>query len=71
MARWDIPQKEGFAIYYALQKWDHLLRDRQFVISRTDHPSLMKLREDQYQPSEKVQRWFTAFQHYDFVQEVI
>lgn len=66
MSRWDTPQKEGYAIFYALQKWDHLLRDRHFTI-HTDHANLMKLREDQYSPNKKVQRWFTAFQHYDFI----
>ena len=42
---WDTPMKEGFAIYYALRKWEHLLRDRRFTIL-TDHENLTRLRAD-------------------------
>ena len=44
-ASWDTPIKEGFGIYYALQKWEYLLRDRQFTIL-TDHENLTRLRAD-------------------------
>ena len=64
MSNWDVRQKEGFAIFYALDKWDYLLRDRYFII-RTDHFNLNKLKED-YSSNKKVQRWLTAMQHYDF-----
>jgi phage terminase large subunit-like protein len=36
MKRWDVPQKEGYAIYYAFDKWDYLLKDRFFIL-KTDH----------------------------------
>ena len=65
MRRWDTPQKEGFAIYYALLKLDYLLRDRKFEV-RTDHHNLSILRGDSYLTNLKVQRWLTTFQHYDF-----
>ena len=32
MSRWDKAQKEGYAIYYAFDKWDHLLRNRFFTL---------------------------------------
>ena len=64
MSRWDTPQKEGFAIFHALDKLDYLLRDRHFTI-RTDHANLTKLKHS-YSTNKKVQRWFLAMQQYDF-----
>jgi hypothetical protein len=37
--KWDIPQKEAFAIYAAIFKFEYLLRDRQFII-HTDHRNI-------------------------------
>ena len=37
--RWDIPQKESYAIYAAIQKFEYLLRDRKFII-KTDHKNI-------------------------------
>lgn len=64
MQNWDVPQKEGYAIYYALDKWDYLLRDRTFTL-HTDHVNLTKLKID-YQKDKKVQRWLRCFQGYDY-----
>ena len=64
MKNWDVPQKEGFAIYFALDKWAYLLRDKRFVI-HTDHKNLLSLKED-YQDNKKVQRWLRCFQSYDY-----
>jgi len=41
---WSTPQKEGYAIYYALCKLEHLLLDRQFII-HTDHKNLTCLHQ--------------------------
>ena len=65
-SNWDIPQKEGFAIFYALKKWEYLLRDRQFTI-RTDHQNLTRLRVD-HDSNKMVKRWFMAFQEYDILE---
>ena len=62
MMNWDTPQKEGFAIFYALNKFDYLLRDREFIL-RTDHENLKNLKTG-YASNQKVQRWLTCFQHY-------
>jgi hypothetical protein len=62
---WDIPKKEGYAIFYALQKWEYLLRDRQFTI-RTDHENLTRLRAD-HGTSKMVKRWFMAYQEFDII----
>ena len=70
MRRWDTPQKEGFAIFFALLKLDYLLRDRQFKI-RTDHKNLAILKGESYTTNLKVQRWLTAIQHYDFEIEYV
>ena len=64
MCRWDTAQKEGYAIFYAFDKWDHLLRNRFFTL-RTDHDNLLRLKES-HASNKKVQRWMTAFQHYDY-----
>jgi hypothetical protein len=60
---WDTGQKEGFAIFYALNKWEYLLRDRKFLV-RTDHDNLTMLKQEQGH-LKKVRRWFTVFQSYD------
>ena len=64
MSRWDVPQKEGYAIFYALQKWEYLLRYRRFTL-RTDHDNLTRLKRD-HSESNKVQRWFKCFQEFDY-----
>ena len=56
--------KEGYAIFYALKKWEYLLRDRRFVVE-TDHENLTRLRTDHYHTNEMVKRWFMTFQEYD------
>ena len=63
---WDTPMKEGFAIFYALKKWEYLLRDRQFTIL-TDHQNLTRLRADHLESNKMVKRWFMAFQEYDII----
>ena len=60
---WDTPMKEGFAIFYALGKWEHLLRDRRFTIL-TDHENLTRLRVD-HDTNKMVKRWFMCFQEFD------
>ena len=61
---WDTPMKEGYAIFYALKKWEYLLRDREFTIE-TDHKNLTLLRSDHYLTNKMVKRWFMAYQEYD------
>ena len=62
---WDTPMKEGFGIFYALQKWEYLLRDRQFSIL-TDHKNLTRLRMD-HDSNKMVKRWFMCYQEYDIL----
>ena len=62
---WDTPMKEGFAIFYALKKWEYLLRDRQFTI-KTDHKNLTRLRAD-HDSNKMVKRWFMSFQEFDIL----
>ena len=57
--------KEGFAIYYALAKWEYLLRDRKFTIL-TDHKNLTRLTAE-HGTNKMVKRWFMCFQEYDIL----
>ena len=60
---WDTPMKEGYAIFYALKKWEYLLRDREFTVI-TDHKNLTRLRAD-HDSNKMVKRWFMTFQEFD------
>ena len=60
--RWDTPEKESFAIFVALTKWEHILRDVKFRL-RTDHKNLTYLN---FAGSNKVFRWKLRVQSYDF-----
>ena len=62
---WDIPMKEGFAIFYALRKWEYLLRHRRFTVL-TDHLNLTRLRTER-SANKMVSRWFMAYQDYDII----
>ena len=64
MMNWHTAHKEGYAIFYALQKWEYLLRDRHFIL-RTDHRNLTLLK-DKFGHAQKVQRWLTCFQGFDY-----
>ena len=60
--RWDTPEKESYAIFLALRKWDHLLKNIHFRL-RTDHKNLTYLN---FAGSAKVYRWKLAVQAFDF-----
>lgn len=59
--RWSTIEKECYAIWYALRKWEHLLRDVHFTIY-TDHRNLKYLNTN----TPKVVRWKLAIQEFDF-----
>jgi transposase InsO family protein len=60
--RWSVPEKEAYAIVYAFQKLEYVLRDMHFTL-RTDHKNLLYINED---GSAKVRRWKLAIQEYNF-----
>ena len=60
--RWTTVEKECYAIYMTLKKYEYLLRDIPFKI-KTDHANLLYLNVP---PSSKVLRWKIAIQEYDF-----
>jgi hypothetical protein len=60
--RWSTPEKEGYAIFYALKKLDYLLRDVHFTL-QTDHKNLIYINDT---ASPKVVRWKLAIQEYNF-----
>ena len=51
--KWDIVEKEAFAIFYSLMKLEHLIRDRPFIL-KTDNKNLIYLNACH---REKVKRW--------------
>jgi hypothetical protein len=61
-SRWSTPEQECYAIFYALVKYEYLLRDIFFTL-RTDHRNLTFLNES---PMQKVKRWKMAIMHYNF-----
>ena len=65
--KWDTVEKEAYAIFYAFNKLEYLLRDRTFTL-RTDAKNLTYINTE-HKP--KVQRWKLAIQHFDFKVEHI
>jgi len=65
--KWSTIQKEAYAIYYCLDKYEYLLRDIFFTL-RTDHKNLtyMNKRKD-----DMVTRWKLYCQHFNFAVEHI
>jgi hypothetical protein len=60
--KWSTYEKEAFAIFYALRKWEAHLRDVTFTLF-TDHKNLTYLAKDH---NAKVTRWRLAVQDYSF-----
>ena len=59
---WSVPEKEGFAIFYAMCRLEHLIRDVHFVL-QTDHKNLTYIN---YGNSAKIIRWKLHIQEFDF-----
>ena len=59
---WSTMEKEAFAIFLTLTKFNHLLRDNKFLL-RTDHKNLTYINAGS---SQKVRRWGIALQEFDF-----
>ncbi len=62
LLNWSTIEKEAFAIFYTVSKYDFLLRDVKFTIE-SDHKNLTYLKTAQ---SAKVRRWQLALQKYEF-----
>ena len=60
--RWSVLEKEAYAIFYAINKLEYLIRDRYFLL-RTDHKNLTYINQES---SPKVRRWKLAIQEYNF-----
>jgi hypothetical protein len=60
--RWSTPEKEAYAIVYALKKLEYLLRDVHFTL-HTDHANLIYINEG---GSRKVLEWKMSIQYFDF-----
>ena len=60
--KWNIVEKEMYAIFYTFKKLEYLLRDKHFIL-RTDSQILSRMNTDH---KEKVKRWKIAIQYYNF-----
>jgi hypothetical protein len=60
--KWSTYEKEAFAIFYALRKWETHLKDVKFTLF-TDHKNLTYIAKDH---NAKVTRWRLAVQDYNF-----
>ena len=67
--RWSTVEKEGFAIYYALQKLDHYLHNAKFTI-KTDHKPLKYILDSPMQ-NKKIQLWALSIAGYNTQVEYI
>ena len=64
--KWDIPQKECYAIYCAIHKFEYLLRDRKFII-KTDHKNITFLNNSALSSIRKNKIYISEFDHeFDF-----
>lgn len=59
---WATIEKEAYAIFLTLTKFQHLLRDNKFLL-RTDHKNLTYVNLG---GSQKIRRWGIALQEFDF-----
>ncbi len=59
---WSVPEKEAYAIYYALTELSYLIRDIHFTL-KTDHKNLIYINTE---GSPKVKRWKLQIQEFDF-----
>jgi hypothetical protein len=65
--RWSTPEKEMYAVYYAVKKLEYLLSDAQFTW-RTDHKNNILSRST---GSDKVMRWDLYLQGFQIKKEYI
>ena len=61
--RWSVIEKEAYAIIYALQKLDYLLRGATFII-KTDHKPLQYLFKADWK-NKKIQQWALRISEYN------
>ena len=62
---WSITEREGFAVVWALQKWQRYLTGRP-VTCITDHSALLFLKYNAFKcGTGKIQRWLLAIDNFD------
>jgi transposase InsO family protein len=60
--KWDIPQKEAYAIFASIQKFEYLLRDRYFII-KTDHRNITFINTSLISSVRKWKIYISEFDH--------
>lgn len=66
--RYGISEKEMYAIYWGVKKFDYELRGRKFKIE-TDHKALIEIRNKPNFNNNRINRWIEGIQEYDFTIE--
>jgi transposase InsO family protein len=65
--KWEIPQKEAYAIFAAIKKFEYLLRDRAFTI-HTDHQNITYLNTSFLS---QVRKWKIFISEFDYTFEYV
>lgn len=66
--RYSVPEKEMYAIFWAVKKFEYELRGRKFKIE-TDHKSLEQIRNNPDFENNRINRWVEKIQEFDFTIE--
>jgi len=63
--KYGITEKEMFAVFWAIKKFEYELRGRKFRLV-TDHKALAEIRKKGHFNSNRVNRWINLIQEFDF-----
>lgn len=66
--RYGISEKEMFAVFWAIKKFEYELRGRRFKLI-TDHKALEEIRRKPSFNNDRINRWIEKIQEFDFVVE--
>lgn len=63
--RYGITEKEMYAVYWGIKKFEYELRGRKFKIE-TDHKALEEIRRKPFFENNRINRWIEGIQEFDF-----
>lgn len=66
--RYGISEKEMYAIFWGIKKFEYELRGRKFKIE-TDHKALIEIRRKPHFKNDRINRWVEKIQEFDFTIE--
>lgn len=65
-SRYGITEKEMYAVYWGVKRFDYELRGRKFVLE-TDHKALEQIRVKPFFENNRVNTWMERLMEYDFI----